>query len=227
MTVDLKKVNRIIFQPTKENAEKLKKIAEQNNVSISTLLNQLIDEMNTSASMSFSNLDINNAIDLMKAYDRFKHRWKHIKDNIRKNPIKPFSEYDYEDENCDGPVYYDDEKPMNIEVSFCSGHNDIVTIYPIVLDRLIDEQLHCQITSDWDKIDRMTFGIEIYKNPKGKICHHNIYGLFKNKPVYCLRPEWVDGDAIIDTINKRKEEFGNYYVDIFEDNYYWKEECLY
>ena len=225
--IELDKPQRIIFQPTKKNSDKIKRLAHQNNMSVSTLLNHILDEVNDNASMSFGNLATSNIVDIIANFDRFKSLWEDMKTSIENNPIKPFSELRCTDENYRDIICYDDKTSLKIEVK--EEYEDFsrrVIIHPIVLDKLVDDGNHHDIMSEWNDVKGVTFGIEVCKDSAGQICSYNIYAVFEGKPIYRLIPVWSDEDVEEKSTKKGQKNFDCTYINIFEEDYYWAEEFL-
>lgn len=160
MAVNLQKANRIIFQPTKDNEEKLKRLAKENGLTISGFLNQVISDLDDRASLGFKKPNVTFTADMIYNYDviirQFSSLEKLIGDHAHDDHFvcavsesvipyfcKPW-EFSYRD------VMYDTRSCFEITFEYAVAH-----VYPIINGDWYGDQ-------KWEK-QPIKFGILPYK----------------------------------------------------------------
>ena len=204
MAVNLQKANRIIFQPTKDNEEKLKRLAKENGLTISGFLNQVISDLDDRASLGFGGeVDRNDIIDMFVAYDQFKALWNSLETTIDTHVhdigfLRPVSTIAPHFEG--NPWWYDDRDKHSIKI----GRN-LEEVYPILEpgdsvngDKRWDRRVIQFCVSPWimkpddEHITILPWKIDSNGNIPCKDFGYDIYALFYGKVMYIRCLSWND-----------------------------------
>jgi hypothetical protein len=195
MAVNLQKANRIIFQPTKDNEEKLKRLAKENGLTISGFLNQVISSLDDDASFGFKKPNVTSTADMIYNYDviirQFSSLEKLIGDHayddhfvcaVSKSVIPyPCNPWEFSDRG----VMYDNRLCFEMNFGYA-----VVRVYPIINGDWYGDQ-------KWEK-QPIKFGILPYKrriirDEKEFVFQgYTIYAFFYNKTVRQTSIIWMN-----------------------------------
>ena len=220
MAVNLQKANRIIFQPTKDNEEKLKRLAKENGLTISGFLNQVISDLDDRASLGFEKLGRSAMIDVAIDYGYFEYFWSNLQKTLEvaKTNVKPISECLNGHCEFESGVFYDEDSPIVVELPIL--HKSI-TAYPIV-NNVVDIRDRRHVCS-WNNDNSIAFAVAVFRDEAtGCVTYYQVFAIFAGRTIYSMFPEF---DVAVSVDNENKAEDGHT-LDVFVDPWHWEiESC--